>query len=92
METDSFEVVDPRDYIYLGEEMDHRNRPFNGSTKLITSLLALLNLLMAAGVVGIIVMYGQVQAFQVKFEDLDKKVQMIIDWRIRIPLGQFFEP
>ena len=92
METDSFEVVDPRDYIYLGEEMDSRNSPFNGSTKLITSLLALLNLLMAAGVVGIIVMYGQVQAFQVKFEDLDKKVQMIIDGRIRIPLGEFHTP
>jgi hypothetical protein len=87
METRPYEVADPRDYIYLGEEMDNRDRPFNGSTKLITSLLALLNLLMAAGIVGIIVMYGKVAAFEVRFQDLDQKVDMIVEGRIRIPDG-----
>jgi len=85
MDTDSYEVVDPRDYIYMGNEMDNRdNRPLNGSTKVITSLLALLNLLMGAGIVGLVIMYGKIQAFDVRFEDLDNKVDMIITGHIHI--------
>src|SRR5271154_498633 len=43
--TDAYEV-DPRYYEELGLAMD--NRPFNGSTKLVTTLLALMNLLASA--------------------------------------------
>ena len=83
-DTDAYEV-DPYHYEELGRCMD--NRPFNGSTKAITSLLALLNILMASGVVGLIMMYGRMQAFEVRFNDLDNKVEMIIEGRIRIPDG-----
>ena len=83
--TEAYEVDDPRYYEELGRKMD--NRSFNGSTKLITALLGLLNILMAAGVVGLVMMYGRVQEFDVKFTDLDHKVEMIIEGRIRIPDG-----
>jgi hypothetical protein len=73
--TDAYEVTDPEYYQELGWQMD--NRVFNGSTKVITSLLALMNILTAAAIVGGIVMYGKVEA-------LDSKVDLIITGHIRI--------
>jgi hypothetical protein len=87
-DTDAYEVRDQRYHAQLGQYLDghygpqRRNEP-NGWV--MTSLLALLNILMAAGVVGIIVMYGNIKAFEVRFDDLDKKVNMIVEGRIRIP-------
>jgi hypothetical protein len=72
--TDAYEV-DPRDYQELAYRMD--NRIYNGSTKIITALLALTNLLVAAGVVGGVVLYGKVEA-------LDSKVDLILSGRLRI--------
>jgi hypothetical protein len=87
-DTNSYEV-DPRDYRDLGYRMDNRYsiRP-KKTDWVMTSLLALLNLLMAAGVVGVIGMYGKVTAFEVRFDDLNKKVDMIVEGRIRIPDGR----
>jgi hypothetical protein len=81
IETDAYEV-DPREYWSLGIEMDHRNdqKPFNGSTRAITSLLALMNILTAAAIIGGIVMYGKVEA-------LDSKVDLIITGHIKIAAG-----
>jgi hypothetical protein len=80
-DTDAYEV-DPQDYRELGHRMDHRQQqgPFNGSTKIITSLLALMNILTAAAIVGGIVMYGRVEA-------LDSKVDLIITGHIKIASG-----
>jgi hypothetical protein len=74
MRTDAYEV-DPHDYEELGRYMD--NRTYNGSTKIITALLALMNLLVAAAVVGGVVLYGKVEA-------LDSKVDLILSGRLRI--------
>ena len=72
--TDAYEV-DPRDYEELGYKMD--NRVFNGSTKFITFMLAVMNILMAAAIVGGVIMYGRVTS-------LDDKVNLIIEGRIAI--------
>lgn len=50
MQTDSYEVVDPRDYEQLGKQMD--NRRFNGSSKFINSMLTLIVLLLVAAIAG----------------------------------------
>jgi hypothetical protein len=50
---------------------------FNGSTKLITSLLAIMNILTAAAIIGGIVMYAKVNS-------LDDKVTLIIEGKIRV--------
>ena len=55
-------------------------RIYNGSTRLITGLLALMNVLTAAAIIGGVVMYGKVSA-------LDMKVNLIIEGRIQIPLS-----
>lgn len=78
MNTDAYEIDDPYRYEKLGRLMDNRGGIYNGSTKLITSLLALMNILTAASIVGGIAMYGRVTA-------LDDKVNLIIDGRIQIP-------
>ena len=85
-DTDAYEV-DPRDYRELGFHMDNRYAIHKKKSTdwVMTSLLAMLNVLAAAGVVGIIGMYGKVTAFEVRFNDLDKKVDMIVEGRIRIP-------
>lgn len=80
MDTEAYEVSDPRDYIQLGREMDSRHQHFNGSTKIITFLLSLMNLLTAAAIIGGVVMYGKV-------ETLDTKVDMIINGHIKIAAG-----
>jgi hypothetical protein len=79
-------------YRYWEKEMERRRREedrdeqqghggiYNGSTKLITSLLALMNILTAAAIVGGVVMYGRVTA-------LDQKVDLIITGHIRIANG-----
>jgi hypothetical protein len=51
---------------------------FNGSTKLITSLLAIMNILTAAAIIGGIVMYAKVTS-------LDDKVTLIIEGKIKMP-------
>ena len=51
--------------------------PFS-STKLITALLALMNILSSAAIVGGVVMYGRVTS-------LNDKVDLIIQGRIRVP-------
>ncbi len=79
--TDAYEV-DPRDYEELGALMD--SRTYNGSTKIITSLLALMNVLATAAIIGGVVTYGKVQALDVKVEELDRKVDLIISGHIRI--------
>lgn len=58
---------------------------FNGSTKIITWLMALMNVLVAAGIVGGIMMYGRMGALEQGFTDMKEKVNMIIEGRIRIP-------
>jgi hypothetical protein len=73
-DTDAYEI-NPRDYEELAYSMD--SRTFNGSTKLITGLLALMNVLAASAVVGGVIMYGKVEA-------LDEKVNLIIEGRIQI--------
>ena len=78
--TDAYEV-DPRYYEELGLAMD--NRPFNGSTKLVTTLLALMNLLASAAIIGGVIMYGQVQALNEKVENLNSKVELIIMGHIK---------
>ena len=83
--TDAYEIDEPSRYEELGRRMDNRgmdNRGgiYNGSTKLITSLLALMNLLTAAAIVGGVVMYGRVTS-------LDEKVNLIIQGRIQIATG-----
>jgi hypothetical protein len=78
--TDAYEV-DPRDYEELGRHMD--NRIFNGSTKLVTTLLALMNLLASAAIIGGVIMYGEVKALDVKVENLDNKVELIIMGHIK---------
>jgi hypothetical protein len=67
----------------LDREYERRHSPskgqiFNGSTKLITGMLALMNILTAAAIVGGVVMYGRVTS-------LDDKVNLIIEGRIRVP-------
>jgi hypothetical protein len=74
--TEDYAIDDPYRYEELGRHMD--NRVFVGSTKLITSLLALMNVLTAAAIVGGIIMYGRVTS-------LDDKVTLIIEGRIKIP-------
>ena len=86
--TDQYEV-DPKDYRELGYHMDNRYGIREKKTDwVMTLLLALLNLLMAAGVVGIISMQGKMAAFEARFNDLDNKVNMIAEGRIRIPDGR----
>jgi hypothetical protein len=80
MNTDAYEV-DPLRYEELGYQMDHR--PFNGSTKLVTTLLALMNLLASAAIIGGVIMYGEVKALDVKVENLDNKVELIIMGHIK---------
>jgi hypothetical protein len=87
-DTDAYEV-DPRDYRELGRSYDNRCSIRTKKTDwVMTSLLALLNILAAAGVVGIVGMYGKVTAFEERFNALDKKVDMIVEGRIRIPDGR----
>lgn len=76
-DTNAYEVDDPRDYARLGREMDKRYMIYNGSTKIVTTLLALMNILTAAAIVGGVVMYGRVEA-------LDSKVDLILSGRLRI--------
>lgn len=58
---------------------------YNGSTKIITFLMALLNVLVAAGIIGGIVMYGRVGAMEQGLSDLKEKVNLLIEGRIRPP-------
>jgi hypothetical protein len=86
--TDQYEV-DPKDYRELGYHMDNRysireNKP----DWVMASLLVMLNLLAAACVVGIISMQGKLAAFEARFNDLENKVDMIAEGRIRIPDGR----
>jgi hypothetical protein len=76
VDTNEYEV-DPRDYEQLGRHMDKRYQIYNGSTKIVTTLLALMNILTAAAIVGGVVMYGKVEA-------LDSKVDLILSGRLRI--------
>ena len=70
---------------YEQERPRSDNRVFNGSTKLITSLLAIMNILVASAVIGCIIIYGKVQAYDVRFNELDRKFDMIINGQIYIP-------
>ena len=74
----------------LDDEYNKRYYPakaniFNGSTKIVTWLMALLNVLVAAGIVGGIMMYGRVGALEVGVQDLKDKIGLVIEGRIRIP-------
>ena len=86
--TDQYEV-DPKDYRELGLHMDNRYSIREKKPDwVIASLLVMLNLLAAACVVGIISMQGKLAAFEVRFNDLENKVDMIAEGRIRIPDGR----
>jgi len=86
--TDAYEIYDQGFYKDLGYSMDNRDhRPYNGSTKLITSLLALMNILLAAAVVGGVATYGKVQALEVNVEAVKEKVDLVISGRIHIASG-----
>jgi hypothetical protein len=80
VDTDAYEV-NPRDYEELAFRMD--NRGFNGSTRVMTTLLALMNLLASAAIIGGVIMYGEVKALDVKVENLDNKVELIIMGHIK---------
>ncbi len=80
--------VSPREYMRLLKYRDRdmgSGNVFNGSTKIITSLLALMNILTAAAIVGGVVMYGKVTS-------LEDKVNLIIAGRIQIAMGQIHGP
>lgn len=81
--------IDPRYYEELGDEMDKRNVGgiYNGSTRLITWMMALLNVLIASGIIGGIIMYGRVGVLEEKVSDLGMKVDLVITGRIRVPYG-----
>jgi hypothetical protein len=57
---------------------------YNGQTKIITWMMALLNVLVAAGIVGGIMMYGRVGALETGFQDMKEQMKLIIDGHIRI--------
>lgn len=87
MDTDASELSSRRmrERQRLDEEYDRRHYQgkgniFNGSTKLITSLLAIMNILTAAAIVGGVVMYGRLSS-------LDDKVTLIIEGKIRVASG-----
>jgi hypothetical protein len=69
-----------RELVELDREFQRKFHPQNplGFTKLITALLALMNILSAAAIVGGVVMYGRVTS-------LNDKVDLIIQGRIRVP-------
>ena len=72
-----------RELVELDREFQRKfypQRPFNGSTKLITALLALMNILSGAAIVGGVVMYGKVTS-------LSDKVDLIIQGRIKVAVG-----
>jgi hypothetical protein len=82
--------VDPRHYEELGDDMDKRHGSgdiYNGSTKIITWMMALLNVLISAGIIGGIIMYGRVGVLEEKVMDMGTKIDLIITGRIRVPNG-----
>jgi hypothetical protein len=66
-----------RELVELDREFRRKFEPL-GSTKLIASLLAIMNILTASAIVGGIVMYGKVTS-------LSDKVDLIIQGRIKVP-------
>jgi hypothetical protein len=86
--TDQYEV-DPKDYQELGHHMDNRYSVRGKKTDWVTTiLLATLNLLAAACVIGIITMQGKIEAIDTRLNGLDNEINMIVDGGIRIPNGR----
>jgi hypothetical protein len=64
-----------KDYDIMADDMDRRLRGdmgsghvFNGSTKFVNTMLSILSALMVAGIIGGVVLYGNVQAISVKVD------------------------
>jgi hypothetical protein len=90
--TDAYEIDDPEAYEELGRRMDKRGMDnsggiYNGSTRIITWMMALLNGLTIAGIVGGVMMYGRVSVLEEKITNLSNKVEMIIKGDIKVPHG-----
>ena len=89
--TDAYEIDDENLYQSLGYDMDNRphdNQPFNGSTKFINFMLSFITLLLASGVGGAFVLSNDVAALKSQVHDLQEKVQLVIEGRIRYPDGR----
>jgi len=82
--TDAYEV-DPTLYEELGLQMDNR---FNGSTRFVNFMLTLIALLLSSAIGGAIVVVNDVAAIKMEIKDLQDKVALIIDGRIRVPEGR----
>lgn len=88
LRTDAYEIDDRGYYQDLGHRMDNRdNRPFNGSTKFVNFMLTLISLLAVSAVGGAFVLSSDVSALKTQVRDLQEKVQLIIEGRIRLPEG-----
>lgn len=69
----------PREFMELIKRREHRaamGAGFNGSTKFVNFMLTLLGGLMLVGIVGGVVLYGQVQT-------INAKVDLIMQGRIK---------
>jgi hypothetical protein len=59
------------------------NSTFNGSTKYVNAMLAVITALMVAAVCGMWGMYGKVEALSVKVEDVKGTVDLIVAGKIK---------
>jgi hypothetical protein len=59
------------------------NNTFNGSTKYVNAMLAVITALMVAAVCGMWGMYGKVEALSVKVEDVKGTVDLIVAGKIK---------
>jgi hypothetical protein len=62
--------------------------PFNGSTKFVNFMLSFIALLLVSAVSGAFVLSNDVAALKSQVRDLQEKVQLIIEGRIRYPDGR----
>ena len=84
--TDAYEIDDEDYYRGLAHDMD--NRPYNGSTRFVNFMLTVIALLLASSVGGAFVLSNDVAAVKVQVRDLQEKVELIIQGRIRYPDGR----
>lgn len=81
--TESYEV-DPARYEQLGWQMDNRS---NGSNRFVTFMLTLIALLLSSAIGGAVVVVNDVASIKVEVKDLQDKINLIIEGRIRVPEG-----
>lgn len=81
--TESYEV-DPARYKQLGWQMDNRS---NGSNRFVTFMLTLIALLLSSAIGGAVVVVNDVASIKVEVKDLQDKINLIIEGRIRVPEG-----